>query len=129
MPQSRPRISGKSTKSDPSIIHRFTPARAAGSRSTPSPAPEILALQQRISDAVKRQHQLCAAKQACEAELNRLMKSRRSDADDAVMAERCGDKLEEMRVLAADAESAAAEIGRASGDLLIFQLRNGVRQH
>ena len=31
-------------------------------------------------------------------------------------------------ILAADAESAAAEIGRFSGDLLIWQLRNGLQQ-
>ncbi len=128
MPQSRHRISGKSDKSDLSALRRFTPARKAAPRGQAAPIPEILALQQRIKDAVERQHRLCAAKQACEAELNRLMKTRRGDAEDAVLAERCGDKLEEMRVLAADAESAAAEIGRASGDLLIFQLRNGLRQ-
>lgn len=128
MPQSRPRTSGKSTKSDPSLIRRFTPARAAASGNSAAPAPEILALQQRISEAVERQHRLCAAKQACEAELNRLMKTRRNEAADSELAELCGDKMEEMRVLAADAESAAAEIGRASGDLLIFQLRNGLQR-
>lgn len=82
-------------------------------------------LQQRIADAVVRQHKLCAAKQACEAELSRIMKSRRLDESDKELAGRYDDKLEEMRALAADAEQAAAEIGRYSGDLLMFQLRGG----
>lgn len=122
MPNSRPSPSSKPA------LRPFTPrphARQSDRRGAATPGPEILALQQRIKDAVERQHRLCAAKQACEAELNQLMKGRRGGADDAELAELCGDKLEEMRLLAADAEHAATEIGRFSGDLLIFQLRNG----
>ena len=126
MPNSRPRISTKSAKPGIPAARHFM--RRSDPRGIPSPGPEILALQQRITDAVERQHQLCAAKQACEAELNHLMKNRRGDGGDAELAELYGDKMEEMRVLAADAESAAAEIGRFSGDLLIFQLRNGLPQ-
>ena len=108
-----------------SPVHRsFLPAKPRRAGAV-TPAPEILALQQRIREAVERQHRLCAAKQACEAELNRLMKTRRGEAGDSELAGLCDDKLEEMRGLAADAESAAAEIGRYSGDLLIFQLRSG----
>jgi hypothetical protein len=95
------------------------PTRAAG---TPD---EYHLLQQRIADAVLRQHKLCAAKQACEAELSRLTKSRRLDENDKALAGQYDDKLEEVRALAADAEQAAAEIGRYSGDLLMFQLRGG----
>lgn len=124
MPNSRPRISTKSAKPGIPAARHFT--RRFDPRGIASPSPEILALRQRITDAVERQHRLCAAKQACEAELNRLMKTR--GGGDAELAELCGDKMEEMRVLAADAESAAAEIGRFSGDLLIFELRNGLRQ-
>jgi hypothetical protein len=126
MPSSRSRTSTRSTKPGIPAARHFM--RRSGPRGTTSPGPEILALQQRIADAVERQHQLCAAKQACEAELNHLMKNRRGDDGDAELAELCGDKMEEMRLLAASAESAAAEIGRFSGDLLIFQLRNGLQR-
>ena len=114
-------------RSQSPVRKSFLPARPRRPGSM-APAPEILALQQRIREAVERQHKLCAAKQACEAELNRLMKTRRGDAGDAELAGLCDDKAEEMRALAADAESAAAEIGRYSGDLLIFQLRSSGRQ-
>lgn len=89
-----------------------------------APGGEVEALRRRIADAVDRQHRLCAAKQACEAELAHLMKTRRGDGADSELAGLCDDKQEEMRLLAADAETAATEIGRASGDLLIFQLRS-----
>lgn len=111
-------------RSQSPVRKSFMPAKPRRRDST-APAPEVLALQQRIREAVQRQHKLCAAKQVCEAELDRLMKTRRGDTGDSKLAGLCDDKLEEMRGLAADAESAAAEIGRYSGDLLIFQLRSG----
>lgn len=114
-------------RSQSPVRNNFLPPRPRRQGAAGAPPPEVLALQQRIRDAVERQHKLCAAKQACEAELNRLMKTRRGDTGDTELAGLCDEKLEEMRVLAADAESAAAEIGRYSGDLLIFQLRSSGR--
>lgn len=103
--------------------------RQGGPASQPAKQPEtpedFRMLQQRIADAVSRQHRLCAAKQACEAELSRLNKTRRLNGHDAALASQYDDKMEEMRALAADAEQAATEIGRYSGDLLMYQLRGG----
>lgn len=99
--------------------------RQGGPASQPETPEDFRMLQQRIADAVSRQHRLCAAKQACEAELSRLNKTRRLNEHDAALASQYDDKMEEMRALAADAEQAATEIGRYSGDLLMYQLHGG----
>lgn len=126
---SRPRSGSPSQSRQPVSPPSKAPSQPRGSLAPPAgevgSPDEFHALQQRIADAVLRQHKLCAAKQACEAELSRLMKSRRLDESDEELAGRYDSKLEEMRALAADAEQAASEIGRYSGDLLMFQLRGG----
>src|SRR5690606_9553471 len=64
--------------------------RQGGPASQPAKQPEtpedFRMLQQRIADAVSRQHRLCAAKQACEAELSRPNKTRRLNGHGAALA-------------------------------------------
>src|SRR5690606_15613725 len=67
--------------------------RQGGPASQPETPEDFRMLQQRIADAVSRQHRLCAAKQACEAELSRLNKTRRLNGHDAALASQYDDKM------------------------------------